>query len=502
MAHEDRDRSFEKALALRLRANPPGAACPDAETLAAYYERSLTLEELNSWKPHIASCANCQQVLAHLEALAEVPREAVAGQQSSAETSTLVGTGARGVAAHDALPVATPKKTPVVSVAQFPKPPAIRHWRWIVPAGAIAAGLLAWVAVHENQRTAILSPAKIEIAQNRSPAEESKVATSTPANPEAPDNSASLAKPIAPTGDRGSVLSALQNRRDLSAANAPAPKIAAPASPTSRPEAIAAESENAQLSAKAQSGQDTKIYGLAGGVSTGATGAAVGGIASAQKEKKFDEPAQQDQAMNHVAAPAAPKPQAARQSGVPSQQKDEKQVQANQSASAPPPSSDELKQPSEDANALSTQTRSATESVTATSTAAATPAMRMAKTRAPRNVVAPGGKVIWRLGYGGLIEQSPDGGQTWTPQASGTIETLFLGSAPSEQVCWVISISGTILRTTNGGTTWTRITSPIPQNLGLIRASDALHATVWDTSHRQVFQTTDGGATWTAATPH
>jgi photosynthesis system II assembly factor YCF48-like protein len=543
MPLDDRDRSFEKALALRLRANPPGATCPDAETLAAYHERSLTLEELNFWKPHIASCAKCQQVLVHLEALAEVPQEAVAGQESSAETSNLVGTGARTVAAHDALPVAAPKKTPFVSVGQFPKPAAIRHWRWIAPVGAIAAGLLVWVAVHAN-RSATLPPAKIEIAQNRSSETEPKVAA--PAERENLDTTRALPKSVPSAGDRGSASSALQNRRDLSAANTPMPKMATPAVPPGRSEAIAREAENAQLSAKSNSGQDTKISGLAGGIATGAAGAAIGGIVSDQKGKKSDESTRQDQAMNYAAAPApaAPKPQSARQSGAPSQRKDEKQLQAKQSAgassagpaqtqqapanaealppkipamaenvevtsapptapaSAPPASSDALKQPSQDVNALPNVSRSSTDLLAVTSGAEAAPASRLAKSRAPRNVVAPGGKVIWRLGYGGLIEQSLDGGQTWTPQTSGTTETLFLGSAPSEQVCWVIGISGTILRTTDGGATWTRVVSPIPQNLGLIRASDALHATVWDTSRRQVFQTADGGVTWTAASAH
>jgi photosystem II stability/assembly factor-like uncharacterized protein len=123
-------------------------------------------------------------------------------------------------------------------------------------------------------------------------------------------------------------------------------------------------------------------------------------------------------------------------------------------------------------------------------------AFRMAKSRSPHEVPAPGGKVIWRLGMAGLIEQSTDGGLTWTPQTSGTTADLYLGSAPSEQVCWVIGNGGTILRSTDGGAHWASVASPISQNLSLIRASDALHATVWDSSRRHSFQTDDGGVTW------
>ena len=91
MPFDDRDRSFEKALALRLRANMPAPGCPDAETLAAYHERSLAPDELTSWKSHIASCANCQQILAHLEALDEIPLGALAGQEATGKASDLAG---------------------------------------------------------------------------------------------------------------------------------------------------------------------------------------------------------------------------------------------------------------------------------------------------------------------------------------------------------------------------------------------------------------------------
>jgi len=64
MAPEDRDRNFDKAMTRHLRSVAASSdsakqaegtrslsgACPDAETLAAYHERALLPEELNSWK--------------------------------------------------------------------------------------------------------------------------------------------------------------------------------------------------------------------------------------------------------------------------------------------------------------------------------------------------------------------------------------------------------------------------------------------------------------------
>ena len=57
MAVDDRDPKFERALARELRGDSAQAGCPDAETLAAYHERSLSLEEMAHWKQHISGCA-------------------------------------------------------------------------------------------------------------------------------------------------------------------------------------------------------------------------------------------------------------------------------------------------------------------------------------------------------------------------------------------------------------------------------------------------------------
>src|SRR3974390_1334469 len=67
MPSDERDRQFERALQRHLRGNSRDAACPDAETLAAYHERTLSLEELARWKEHIGGCVRCQETLALVE---------------------------------------------------------------------------------------------------------------------------------------------------------------------------------------------------------------------------------------------------------------------------------------------------------------------------------------------------------------------------------------------------------------------------------------------------
>src|SRR5579859_2318846 len=125
---DDRDRSFDKALARHFRSAahsqdsvaPQG--CADAETLAAYHDGGLSPEEVHLWSVHLKECARCQTILSQLAATAAVPFAATA-QAAKPE--------AAGV--H----VFKPRRTAL--------------WRWAAPAGALAAALLVWVAVRQSE---------------------------------------------------------------------------------------------------------------------------------------------------------------------------------------------------------------------------------------------------------------------------------------------------------------------------------------------------------------
>ena len=73
MPIDDREQEFERALARHLR--DAQGACPDAEILAAYHERTLSLEEMAKWKEHIAACERCQEALALVEQTEAVDSE-------------------------------------------------------------------------------------------------------------------------------------------------------------------------------------------------------------------------------------------------------------------------------------------------------------------------------------------------------------------------------------------------------------------------------------------
>ena len=98
MAAEE-DKRFDKVLGgflvndLRIRAG--ALHCPESDTLAAYHERSLLPEEMNSWKEHIVGCGRCQAILAELEATDSISRQVSEKEEevvrAAAATAATVG---------------------------------------------------------------------------------------------------------------------------------------------------------------------------------------------------------------------------------------------------------------------------------------------------------------------------------------------------------------------------------------------------------------------------
>src|SRR5215471_3194502 len=158
MPGEDRERIFEKALARHLRANPASGAhardtaCPDAEVLAAYHERMLAAGEMISWKEHIALCSRCQEILAQLEATDELPVGASDVEQAEKVLPMVAMSESQRATPGKALE-AVSASAPAVRTIPTPRESQQHrfvHWRWLAPAGAIAAGLLVWIAIRQT----------------------------------------------------------------------------------------------------------------------------------------------------------------------------------------------------------------------------------------------------------------------------------------------------------------------------------------------------------------
>ena len=180
MAPDDHDPTFDQALARHLRADTPGH--PDAEILAAYHEHSLPAEQRTSWKAHITGCARCQEMLAHLEATDEL---AIVAAEPECEFQNVVAVPAPDLrpAAHAARQVAAPAGWRTTAAARWARrfkmsPDA--NWRWLAPAGVLAAALLLWVSFHEN------NPPKLQVAKNEKWAPLSEAPATMPQQAPAP----------------------------------------------------------------------------------------------------------------------------------------------------------------------------------------------------------------------------------------------------------------------------------------------------------------------------
>jgi len=465
MPSNDRERSFENALARHLRAGgaagDPRSTCSDAETLAAYHERSLAPEQMASLKTHVTHCERCQQILAHLEATDEisVPATDLARQATAAAKSS----------------VPFPARQP-------------SFWRWVAPAGALAAALLVWVAVHENNSV------RIPVQATRVDQKQTEIAKDRPAS------SPQLTLPsLDATRKREAAspdsFSALKTSPRSQTAAAPKPpdqsRLKQKDSLSPEKKSSVADDFN-QLADNSPNGspptawdEDLKSQ-RPGGVTQTVAVEAAARTETAKTEAARTE-VEEKAANDKPGAPSPRSPQPAPASGI-------------GGAPALPPAqplarSQVVVTESEPVSDLAAQQRAIGNLSGVNSTAE----MRLAKIVGAVNISAPDGQVSWRAGQAGVIEFSSDAGKTWTLQPSGVIADLLAGSAPSDKICWIVGRSGTVLRTTDGGKHWRKLRPPAQDDLRSVFAVDARQATV--SPNNGAYQTTDGGATWTKLPP-
>jgi hypothetical protein len=469
MPRDDRERNFEDALSRNLRAHrsaapsgarsapplspapPPPDDCADVEILAAYHERLLTQEEMSFRKQHIASCSRCQEIIVNLEATEEIPfeiplaldREAVAPTRPVAVPHLQLDQAAGSPAAQAAVAQATTAQPrfPVEEPLRFVNP------RWLVPAGALAAGLLIWFAINKSapQTGFQLAKEQPQSAPQSEPAP-------PPAN-FAKDKSPNLQAPSAAKTDALAKSNAIT--LDQKGAREP---VAPPPSPSGQLKTPRADGQpggfviwpkQAQTPSRAVPQSPSENSGLA------------------------------RNAAPPPAAGAAPEPSNSvvnaetTTRSIPLENKKESALSGPTGA----PATDESR-----ANRGNLQ-----------------PLSKAADLPSPRNpqlVSSPEGEVMWRLLPSGIVQRSADAGATWTVQKTGVVADLLAGSAPSAQTCWVVGRAGTILLTTDSGNRWMKVPSPTTEDITAVAAVVAQEATI-TTATNKSYKTTNAGITWT-----
>lgn len=453
MPADDRENRFEKALARQFRVdtNVAGASafstCGDAEILAAYHEQALPPAQMLSAKQHIEACTRCQEILANLAATDEIPL--AANPNRPLQESAAAGSAVR---------VLKPSTAPL--------------WRWVAPAGALAAALLVWVTVHGP--TPQLQPK----APQQTMAAKGVPASPVP-SPEPPPRDNVKNKAFAIAGATRTQTPPASPRREMSNLSAALSKDKE--SRVAPPDALALTDRNQSEyfalqqrydSAAGRSDLDKNAQSVTGGISQlPRAEAKVPGQKNdvlAPSPKPAPPVGVAGGAVNGAVAETvqvAPAPQA------------QSKFRTEKAAAPPVASAMALQQEIDGTRRLNQEAQ-----------------MRLANSMEAVTVSAPGGTVSWRIGAAGIIQYSSDAGKTWTLQPSGVINDLLAASAPSDKTCWIVGRAGTILRTTDAGAHWQRVRSPVQGDLLAVFAVDALQASVSPAAG--TYQTTDAGATW------
>lgn len=488
MAAEE-DKKFDAALGgflvndMRIRAGD--LHCPESDTLAAYHERSLHPEEMNSWKEHIAGCARCQAILAELEVTdsisLQVSEKAEVALAAAALPAAVVGHADKATTAK------VREESRVTPISRV-------RWRWLAPAGAIAAGLLVWVAWNENRtRQVVMTPPEATTAKLEPPANPPLSVTRDERQAAPADEAAGVSKDQGVAGGVASAKPAPQGEALKQFEKSRSRAKFGLAKPTIGENSRSLESSmppNKEAGARADAALDS-----------------VSAPNRAQEKTAQDAKAGVAGALTETVEVQTPTANAQLQN---QQNLQTQQNQLNeQKASGPNPSShlEQTKKNKTESPAVTYRPAGAQPAApppTAPAPAAAfneDASLHLAGAGTPHVISAPGNKILWRVGHAGMIEFSNDGGASWSRQISKVSMELTAGSAPSDKVCWIVGRAGTILLTTDAGTNWATIHSPLDEDLGGVHATDALHATIWNLANTKLFETSDGGATWKPATP-
>jgi hypothetical protein len=475
MALDDRERNFEDALARNLQAirsakasagipgpasvgppapiSPPHDDCPDAEILAAYHERLLDAEEMILRKRHIASCLRCQDVLAQLEATEEIPLESDREEFAPSRAAAAPHMQQVQAAAPAAAPPLAAAVAKSLTLTEMPRRSA--HWRWLVPAGALAASLLLWVAIRDR----ITPQTQFELAKNQSqPAPESSPRTPSPPTDSFREKSAErgLQEPSPAKVVPSQKMDAGVRDENAAREGARKPKPALPSS-VPAPRGDLQSSDSVALERRApnaprvlpQSPSDNKQL---------------------TRNTTLESPSSAALGTSESVA--------------------------NSTAPAPPVPQEAKKEAAGDVSAATTLEESQAVRGGALALRQTVQPANLRGTRKPVTVSSPKGDVVWRLLPSGIIQRSADAGANWIIQKTPVVADLLAGSAPSNDICWVVGRSGTILLSTDGGNHWSKVSSPTTDDIATVFAVDAQQASI-TTAKNNSYKTTNAAATWT-----
>jgi hypothetical protein len=460
MASREEDKAMGGLLRRSLaRDTVASQDCPQADILAAYYERSLDADETSHCELHFSQCARCRQLLAAM----------VRANEPASQTE------------H-----------------------AAKAWSWffnpwmLVPAAAaVALAILISVRLapvaYKSHGEAVeiaktVQPPTPTIAPTPSDAlSEDKAAPSGALKSPAP--SAKVApgsSQPAPNADYKMVAPSVS--LDKQEKRAPGTTAASGHASLSKPAQAAPqaqESENARAGSARTSGTANAASAAPDRVASG-FGAGVAPRATVQAQNQGEAGQQVAQAQSPPPAPANARARNEVQAQSSPQKEDGKQAETESVVVEDQVTSAELaaKQKVPRATALNGNL-----SVGDTSR------LRTAEERSTEKIIrSPDANVMWRISSSNFVELSRDGGATWNGGRLDSKVHLLAGTAPTRKVCWLVGLNGAIF-TTRDGHTWKKVTPPANLDFVSVTATDDGSADI-TASDGRVFATDNGGKIW------
>ena len=421
---------------------PASSDCLDPETLGAWAEGALSGSERSFAEAHAARCARCQSMLA--------------------------------VMARTVPPAA-------------PTPSPLRKWlMMLTPVAAAAAAVALWFAVDPRDAVRPLPGPTSTVARD----------DRTAGGPAAPPPAASADKEVAsspnavPPGDSRNEL------KDSSRLNAGSRKVPAPADKIE-------PTQQRELRGELDAGRTPASSARVAEAPAAPPPPSVAASAAEQKQSS----AGQQQA---VQAEEARQRRAAQERVVQSPPLQSPQQSAQQAPAPPQAPARPVESPAGPKPAAKPAEGAAAADRTAGFLGPTPPAgagagrgggtrsdslFRTGDSPAMPAVVSPDGTTRWRAA-GALVQQSIDGGATWSTQLTLDPKTILVaGGASSSTTCWFVGRAGAIVATFDGRA-WRRVAFPLAVDLVSVSSTDMLNAAVV-TSDGRTFVTTDSGGRWT-----
>lgn len=435
--------------------------CPDADILAAYYERSLDADEAAGYEQHISQCTLCREHLAALiraESAVEVP----AGQ------AVVPAAAAQG-------PSAKPARPAIISEAEKTKHSWVFDWLWVAPAAAVIVfAVFVYTRIAPRETKTFLS--------------KNEVAVSKPEAAPLPAPAQDLSAPAESMQLQRAVQAKPPAAQKSKAAPPPAPaKLQPPLLPPSQPASSAGKSQpmaGVTTGGKRSSSSTPRFVGGAmarsrettAGAPTQQQPAADAADSAHEESRTSEQPASAPPAraaVHAAATPSPPQPTEAKKEAPP--------LDSSAQYSRVYPAEKKPETPARADGSAGAETNSVAETVQATGSTLSVAVLAK---------VGP----LYRITSDGMVERSSDGGANWQQEHLKTNVPIVGFSAPSGKICWLVGRDGTILLTKNGKS-WRKISSPIGIDLIGVTAQDARSATVTAIDGRK-FTTEDGGKNW------